>query len=1100
MIKKSSLISIVGIFALLSVLAVNAGAGELKSFTTPRISIAPIIDGKIGAKEWANAYQAYLKEYRNRKKLKNKTLVYISYDENNLYVAFKCFTKDISKLVANSNVAENRDGSIWNDDCVEVFLDPLSSKVNFYHIIVNTANIAYDAKNIGKFAKAEWNCEFKSAVHIDKNYWSVEFALPFTNFEYASCGGEVWRVNFGREEKTYKEISSLFPAPGGFNNPLSFGRMRFSAREPNKSFSIESLSVNGKDIIAVCLKNRSKSTRNYSLTINSFTVPGDDRIEAKSININLKPDSEKKITLPYKTRLGKQELSLSLMDHSANKVLYKNKVEFTKDDPSQQPVRVWQIEKPLYEQLFSRKQLASSRNPARAFSWVHDQKEFEMRPFALQYGLPYSESGSYEMMSALPMPQIENVYMLPRYADKYRKHKGKVLLMTHTVHAKGVPKAGLHHRPFLPDPVVQKEYFGKIAENLEKHGDIIWGVFAGDETHHANMRRGIELLAKNRDSYPYIVAVDKEVKAKYGNGIYGIPESLNDTNPYRWIAYTRWISDKMIEIQDKLYALVKKHNPNTKLVGYDPMSYHHPYDFSRWNCDIITHQTYPRQTEHRAYLGFITKYLKDLSGKDEVWTCAHVEHTAASFSPEEALELLSQVFRNGGTGIHYYLMDVRNTRKGKGNLRTERYSAPGRWQVEKAVIKEAMQMKKLKFPEPDCAILYSCDSYASTFYLHTGFEIEYAYTFLGPNSGSWFKFIDDNQVARNSVDLSKYKSVYIPFGKYERKEVIEKLVNYVKNGGTLIAGDPEVFSFDIHGKAMDKFREKIFGVTKGSYVRRTTVKNGAIELKNYSKAYNVKLCSKNAKVLAKFENGSPAIVEKRLGKGKAVYFAANPFNAKAIADSQWKKFWLDFQKKSGLATGHDIWRFQFPARLLGKKRTPEPGICLTGNYVFIKESKPYLLNNSKVDGSYSYSLAPDAIKDQGGSKAVLFSKGDLTDRRKAPFAGDVVAKKSKLSDWIVQYNTTDAFDIVFDFKKPVSASEISLIYSGELLSVSFATSNDVKKWRDLNVKIKPWPKTKDVLRETIKFPSIKTRYIKIHFGKREKAKLIISEIEIWNKK
>ena len=47
----------------------------------------------------------------------------------------------------------------------------------------------------------------------------------------------------------------------------------------------------------------------------------------------------------------------------------------------------------------------------------------------------------------------------------------------------------------------------------------------------------------------------------------------------------------------------------------------------------------------------------------------------------------------------------------------------------------------------------------------------------------------------------------MPFGKYERKSVVTALENYVRAGGMLISGDPEIFSFDVDGSSLAASRE-----------------------------------------------------------------------------------------------------------------------------------------------------------------------------------------------------------------------------------------------------------------------------------------------------
>jgi hypothetical protein len=46
----------------------------------------------------------------------------------------------------------------------------------------------------------------------------------------------------------------------------------------------------------------------------------------------------------------------------------------------------------------------------------------------------------------------------------------------------------------------------------------------------------------------------------------------------------------------------------------------------------------------------------------------------------------------------------------------------------------------------------------------------------------------------------------------------------------------------------------------------------------------MQLANKNAKVIAKFGNGAPAIVVNPYGKGKVITFASNPFSFSLLTD------------------------------------------------------------------------------------------------------------------------------------------------------------------------------------------------------------------------
>ena len=236
-----------------------------------------------------------------------------------------------------------------------------------------------------------------------------------------------------------------------------------------------------------------------------------------------------------------------------------------------------------------------------------------------------------------------------------------------------------------------------------------------------------------------------------------------------------------------------------------------------------------------------------------------------------------------------------------------------------AVIKELGNMKKLKFPKADCAVLFSTDSHASIPYGRESNEVESAYTFLGPIAGSYFTFVDDYGVEAKPKELAQYKALYVPFGKYMRKEVADNLIDYVKNGGTLISGDPEIFSFCSDGTSLKYLSKKLFGATVTPGKKESYIEYGKLALPIYSKSYNIKLYNrKNIKILARYKDGKPAIIEHKYGKGKALLFAANPFQTKALSNNNWRKFFTVLQQKYAMKTGHAYLAFSIPKKTYPK--------------------------------------------------------------------------------------------------------------------------------------------------------------------------------------
>jgi hypothetical protein len=755
--------------------------------------------------------------------------------------------------------------------------------------------------------------------------------------------------------------------------------------------------------------------------------------------------------------------------------------------PASAPARVWRLDDPLYAELFSDEPAGLAQDGA--MYWFHGM---HASAFAQRFGMRCVYEEMYQNNAAHKLLTFANTPMLDSPEDAMPALAKKT----------GLRYVLLPGTPSFVDP---SGFMTQLRGGLERHADVLWGVAAGDEAEDTNIVETIERLHDPKKVTPALLTADQEVREKYGFGQFGIPVAKTEQAPLKWIAFYRYMNDKAYETLQDIRREVKTKDPQLKLVSYDPMAYGFPYDFSRWGpeCDIVTQQLYPRMNPHRADFGYLTKLVKDISGTAEFWPCPHIENYPASFALDECLELVSQVFRNGGTGLHYYLDDTIGVYgiETKPHLVSEYFGAPDRWQLEMALVKEAGRMKKLKFPIADFAILYSCDSYSASTVpnVSTTDEAECCYTFVGPVARSWFTFIDDNQIERGK-DLSAYKAIYVPLAKYQRKSVAEALDNYVRNGGVAICGDPEAFSFDRDGSSLAALRENLFGVTLGDRGPQKTIVVDGKTLPVYNDAYAVTV-TPQTEVLGRFSDGKPALLSHTVGKGRAIYFATNPFTLKGIADESWKAFFKTLQIQLGLKTGHDIWRFQFPKSLIQTPPPPE-GKCLTNNHILWRGCQPNVSYNVDTQGTYRYTLAPDAVADVAAGE-IPFSAGKLTDRRQVferKLADGWLACNQARSqnDWLVTWSKPDPFEIICDFQKPYSVDRVRLFFTGQLPQVTFAGSTDGQTWAAVNVQAAAQDTGADVYDQIVVGPFGTCRYLKMSFVARPSGKaLTLAEAEVW---
>jgi len=187
---------------------------EPASVTTP-----PKIDGDLSDACWAAQSGAGGFALADGSGLPERaTRVWAACDSANLYFAFRCEKKPADKLT--KSVAK-RDGPVWTDDDVEVFLNPQRDRNDYYQFVLNALGTKYDSYR----TDAAWNANWRAAARDADDAWSAEIAIPIAELPVDLTVGRTWCANFGRSDKIAGQASAWSCPFGGFHSPGRFGTL-----------------------------------------------------------------------------------------------------------------------------------------------------------------------------------------------------------------------------------------------------------------------------------------------------------------------------------------------------------------------------------------------------------------------------------------------------------------------------------------------------------------------------------------------------------------------------------------------------------------------------------------------------------------------------------------------------------------------------------------------------------------------------------------------------------------------------------------------------------------------------------------------------------
>ena len=167
---------------------------------------APKIDGVLDDDAWKSAASAKDFFTDEGAAAQGKTRVLVTQDEKNLYVAIEGFEDEATLKGLTANVAQHDGDEIWQDDEMELFLDPTGKRNSYYQIIVNSKGVTWDAwHDTPKNPDTAWEPKYQSAVKIGEKSWVAEFALPWGIFEKTEKFEADWVFNVIRERKAAGE-------------------------------------------------------------------------------------------------------------------------------------------------------------------------------------------------------------------------------------------------------------------------------------------------------------------------------------------------------------------------------------------------------------------------------------------------------------------------------------------------------------------------------------------------------------------------------------------------------------------------------------------------------------------------------------------------------------------------------------------------------------------------------------------------------------------------------------------------------------------------------------------------------------------------------
>ena len=173
---------------------------------------SPDIDGKIDEKSWDLV--DWSSDFLEREPDENtapseQTKFKIIYDKNFLYIAFRCYDHDPSKIVKRMS---RRDG--FEGDWVEINIDSYHDKRSGFSFTSSVSGVKGDEfiSNNGDNWDGSWNPIWYLSTNIDEEGWTAEVKIQFSQLKFGNDKEQIWGIQVQRrffraeERSTWQRI------------------------------------------------------------------------------------------------------------------------------------------------------------------------------------------------------------------------------------------------------------------------------------------------------------------------------------------------------------------------------------------------------------------------------------------------------------------------------------------------------------------------------------------------------------------------------------------------------------------------------------------------------------------------------------------------------------------------------------------------------------------------------------------------------------------------------------------------------------------------------------------------------------------------------
>ena len=262
---------------------------QRKTIAIPKLRSAPVLDGELNDLAWKDAAETdSWMVNTGEAPAPAQTKAWLGTFGDRLFVGVRANEPKIEGIVAR--VTDDA-GPVWDDDCIELFMDGDLDLATARQLVINAAGAVATLERGGS-----WTPDVERAARIGHNAWSVEFSLPLRDL---GLTGSDFGLNLCRERRAAggNRLSCWTPTGGGFLQPSKFGLATLQGG------CIRSLTVSkgmlGRNELTVTVANPDEHERTLTGTL-VVSQTGEPPAAVQENTDRLRPGQPQQLTFGYR--------------------------------------------------------------------------------------------------------------------------------------------------------------------------------------------------------------------------------------------------------------------------------------------------------------------------------------------------------------------------------------------------------------------------------------------------------------------------------------------------------------------------------------------------------------------------------------------------------------------------------------------------------------------------------------------------------------------------------------------------------------------------------------------------------------------------------